>query len=82
MNVTIKDCLKEKIKVINKNNDLFKCENPICNDDCPEKEDRAICVQNENNESVYVNNIENNYCKCLEGWTGDKCMDRDLEDFR
>ncbi|OUM59253.1 hypothetical protein PIROE2DRAFT_15246, partial [Piromyces sp. E2] len=69
----IKDCNPEQIKITDKNN-FFKCENPICDVNCPTSLGRAACIKS---NKTNINNINLNQCKCVDGWIGDHCQKED-----
>jgi len=69
----INDCDDTQIKMYNIDS-YFYCENPVCSDDCPVANGTAICVKNGN---AQINNKNNNECKCVQGWIGDKCETKD-----
>lgn len=73
IDITLKDCDKEHIKIYDKNQ-YYYCEQPICNDDCPVSNGTAICVKG-NNENINVSKF--NQCVCVNGWIGNKCQTKD-----
>jgi len=75
LDVTVKDCNSEYIKLYDKNK-FYSCESPLCKDECPIQDKRAVCVKNESNNS---NNKFSNECKCLDGWIGNNCETQDYE---
>jgi len=70
----IKDCDPEQIKIFDKEN-FYYCENPICDDNCPITNGRAVCVKN---NDIHINNIKYNKCECLDGFIGEQCQ---LQDY-
>ncbi|OUM60769.1 hypothetical protein PIROE2DRAFT_13407, partial [Piromyces sp. E2] len=77
VNVTIKDCKDDYIKMYDKNN-FYHCESPLCNDECPLKEKRAICIKK---GSEFTNNKYSNECKCLDGWNGNNCNEKEFAKY-
>ncbi|OUM60765.1 hypothetical protein PIROE2DRAFT_13403 [Piromyces sp. E2] len=81
LNFTINDCTNEQYKIYQKSGqykyNVYHCENPICNENCPTQNNTAICIKG-NNENI--NSIKNNKCQCTNGWKGDKCNIMDIID--
>ena len=67
--INIDKCDDEQITMYDK--DLFLyCENPICDNNCPIKEERAKCVKS---NVTNINDKQLNHCECLPGYRGEKC---------
>eukprot|EP00833_Pecoramyces_ruminatium_P011725 jgi/Orpsp1_1/1185757/evm.model.c7180000095105.1 len=77
--INIRDCDENQIKIVDKKNNYFYCENPICYEECPVLKNKAVCVKG-NIENV--NSIKYNQCQCLPGWINDNCLERDLVDIK
>ncbi|OUM57725.1 hypothetical protein PIROE2DRAFT_17194 [Piromyces sp. E2] len=75
--ITVSECGVNQIKMYNHNGILY-CEDPLCKPGCPVGES-AICIPY---YKELINNIEKNRCKCLPGWVGNKCENKNLINFR
>ncbi|ORX56013.1 hypothetical protein BCR36DRAFT_175699 [Piromyces finnis] len=74
--IEVLSCKSNQVKMKNKNKILY-CENPICDDKCPIGIS-AIC---EASKEENVNDFNKNKYKCLKGWHGINCQDKDYMNF-
>eukprot|EP00833_Pecoramyces_ruminatium_P000891 jgi/Orpsp1_1/1174923/evm.model.c7180000051977.1 len=72
-----RDCRDNQIKIIDEKNHFFYCENPYCQDICPDNTlQRAECIKPSND--THVNDKRYNICHCLGGWKGSDCLIADV----
>ncbi|ORX45341.1 hypothetical protein BCR36DRAFT_358228, partial [Piromyces finnis] len=74
--INISECNENQIKRYN-NNGILYCVNPICKSDCPVG-DSAECIPY---YKELINDVEKNICKCLPGWNGSSCKNKEFIDF-
>ncbi|OUM66937.1 hypothetical protein PIROE2DRAFT_5797 [Piromyces sp. E2] len=75
--ITIKNCNPNQIKMKDKNNIQY-CVEPICKKSCP-IDISAKCIAN---STELVNDINKNKCECFPGWYGENCTEKIFINFK
>lgn len=72
--MNIENCYENQYKLKYKEN-FYYCEDPICDDECPIKKEKAYCKKKNNNNDD-INIIGNNLCECYPGYDGKFCENK------
>jgi len=72
LNVLVEKCEDNQIIMYDAHG-FHYCENPICKSFCP-VDKSAIC---EKGRSEKINDPNINQCKCMDGWFGDECEQKE-----
>ncbi|OUM60242.1 hypothetical protein PIROE2DRAFT_14060, partial [Piromyces sp. E2] len=77
--INVTECHDNQILIYkNKNKDIISCEKPICRKDCPITTTASCEIPSRN---VTANNVNENICVCIIGWTGKNCQEKINVDF-
>ncbi|ORX67008.1 hypothetical protein BCR32DRAFT_272602, partial [Anaeromyces robustus] len=75
--MAINDCDVKQIKMLDKH-ELYYCESPVCNDDCPIANGTAECLKG---DQLNINSVNLNKCVCVPGWKGYLCQTKDYTEY-
>ena len=80
--INVENCKENQVRLFDEKQVPY-CENPKCYNDCPVGV-RAECIAHNSTliGNTLINNEQNNECRCLPGFTGNKCSEKEYIDFR
>ncbi|ORX56018.1 hypothetical protein BCR36DRAFT_346535 [Piromyces finnis] len=76
VNVTVINCDEYQIQSLK--NGINVCEDPICDEKCNRQ--HSTCIPKYKN--ITINSVENNICRCNDGYNGNYCDDKILFNSR